>query len=672
MPINKLKVLPGADLQSTPTLNQAQWSVTQLVRFYKGLLQKIGGWSRLSSNVCIGTCRALLGWADLQGNSYVAIGTEQRLQVLVSGQPVDITPIISATNAAVNFSTVATSKNVVITDSIAPNVGDWINLVTQISVGGILLVGFYRVSTIGTGNYTVVAANAATSSVSNGGAVPTFQTTTMGQPTVKVIFANHGLIAMTSSFNVPISTSVGGVTLVGAYLVQTVIDANTFTINAGSSATSVAGPVGLNGGNMQIKYLLPTGLAVNTPTGGYGVGGYGVGMYGALSGTGIAPMRIWSLDHYGQVLVACPNGGTIYSWAPGQSVASVVSSTPPLYNNWILSVPAVQMVMALGAEDQGTQYPLLIKWCDVAGLFETNGWVPTATNQAGSFQLNSGSKLLFGAANGLTIYLWTDLGVWSATYQGLPFVFSVTEVARECGAISSRSVAITSIGAAWLSGQGFFQLTGGGVSPMVCPVWDWYYNNVDMQQLAAITVGLNTAFHEVFWFFPIIGGGTYYVKWNWLENVWDFGVLVRTAWIDASPAGGPLAVDQNGLIQQHEVGTDADGAPMISYAQTGFFDSQEGDDYVFVDQIIPDFRTTNGATINLSVLSVNYPEGTPRVDGPYAMQFWPNGGSSALPFKFVTSNSRGRQIALLIQSQDVGSSWRLGALRYRWKPDGKI
>jgi hypothetical protein len=669
----KLKLLPGVDLQSTPTLNQTQWAQTQLVRFYKGLIQKLGGWAVLNSGAAlIGTCRALVSWADLLGNIYVAAGTEQRLQIAIGATALtDITPVQATSNIAVSFSTNTGFQKVVIADTYVPAVGDWINLITQVSVGGLVLSGFYQVAIVGSGNYTILAGPPATSTVTNGGAVPTFATTGVGSPTVQVVLANHGLTATTSSFNVPISVTVGGVTLLGPYVVQSVVSSSTFTINAAISATSVAGPVGLNGGNAQIEYLLPTGETTNTAVGGYGIGLYGVGLYGVTStATIVVPMRIWSLDHYGQDLIAAPNGGTIYYWTPGQTgPASVVTSTPPLYVNWILSVPQVQMVMALGAESGGTQYPLLLRWCDVGGLFETNGWVPTATNQAGSFQLNSGSKLVFGAANGLTIYVWTDLGVWSATYQGLPFVFSVQEIARECGAISSRAVAVTSQGAIWLSRQGFYQLTGGNVSPIECPVWDWYYNHVDTTQLDAIFTGLNSAFHEVFWFFPVTGGNIFYVKWNWAENVWDYGILTRYAWIDASPWAYPLAVGAAGLIMQHELGTDANGQPMVSYAQTGFFDVHDGEDFIFVDQLIPDFTTTTGATMELTLLAQSYPEGATRTDGPYSVQF---GGSGNLPSNFVTTNTRGRQIALQIQSMDAGSSWRLGALRYRWKLDGKV
>lgn len=739
MPFAKVLLEPGADFQSTPTLNKTKWASTQHVRFYKGLLQKLGGWAHYCATPVIGTCRALLGWADLTGNTYVATGTEQRLQVIVGGSPQDITPIRTLSNPAVSFSTVINTPTVTITDSNLPiQAGDWINLVTQVSVGGLVLFGYYQAVSIGGGNYTITAASNATATVVNGGAVAAFATIN-SSTTVTVTLANHGLTATSSSYALPFPVVVGNITLMGGYIVQSVINSSQFTIAAASSASGVY-TASQNGGNARIQYLISNGFATNFKSG-YGAGLYGSGDYGLANLATASIQRLWALDHWGQDLVAAPLGGTIYYWQPnnsgyaiftgsitgyvltsgapttgliaaGQTLAGAgvtanttivsqltgttggagtyqvsisqsvssesmasstlittaqsVSSTAPLYVNWLFVVPEVQILMTLGAESGGTQYPLLVRWSDAAD-FTT--WTPTVSNQAGSFQLNSGSYLVFGAANGLTIYLWTDLGVWSVTYQGLPYVFSFNELARECGAIGPNAVVISAIGAVWLSNQGFFQLTGSGVQPMECPVWDFYNNGVDNSQLQSITGALNTQFHEISWFFPRINNTTGYVKWNWLANVWDFGVLTRTAWIDASPAGGPMGVDGSGLVQQHEVANDADGQPLVAGATSGYFDVAEGDEYIFTDMLIPDFVASNGAVISLTLLSQDYPGGTVKTDGPYAITV---NGTSGLPTNFVTTQSRGRQMAIRLQSVDAGSSWRLGALRYRFAPDGKL
>ena len=742
----KLLLQPGANLQASPTLNKTQWAETQCVRFYAGLLQKLGGWARYCGTPVVGTCRALLGWADLSGNSYVATGTEQRLQVISGGFVTDVTPVLP-TNNAPNFSTVASSTTVTIIDgSSAPQtVGSWVNIVTPVTIGGVVLSGYFAAVTTNPGgaSYTITAPSAATSTVNNAGAVPAFTTNTVTPTSVSVALAAHGLSAG-SSFYVPIPVVVGGITLMGAYTVQTIVDSAHFTITAANSATSTA-TVSMNGGNAALQYLLTNGSATNLGPG-YGIGDYGSGDYGLSATTATASqMRLWALDHWGQDLVAAPFGGTVYYWQPNvapyanftgsittttltvsalaygviesgqtlygpgvttgtlisgqltgatggvgtyqvsisqsvssesmataatQTTAKSVSGTAPLYTNWIFVVPEVQILMTLGAESGGTQYPLLARWCDASDFTD---WTPSVSNQAGSFQLNSGSTLVFGVANGLTLYLWTDLGVWSVTYQGLPYVFSFNELARECGAIGPNAVAVASIGAVWLSTQGFFQLTGGGVQPMECVVWDFYNNNVDTTQLYAITAALNTQYHEVSWYFLSTAGTTCYVKWNWVENVWDYGTLTRTAWIDASPAGNAMGVDGNGLVQQHEVSNDADGTPLAAYAVSGYFDVQEGDDFAFLDMLQPDFVSPTGATISLSALAQDYPGGMVRTTGALPVRVGAGAAAAGtLPASFVTCGIRGRQIAIQVASADLGSSWRLGALRYRFRPDGSI
>ena len=669
MPVTKLRLQPDVDLQSSPTLNQARLAKSQLIRFYEGLVQKIGGWTQYSAMSAIGTCRALHGWADLKGNNYLALGTEQRLQVLVSGNPVDVTPIPITTNPAANFSTTAGSATVSITDPHVPSVGDWVNLIVQVSVGGVVLSGLYQVQSVAGNTYTVTAAASATSTVASGGVVPSFTTTT-SSPVIGVALPAHGLTAFSSVFQVAVPVTVGGLTLSGIYIVSSVTDANHFTITAAAQATSAA-TASMNGGMARIGYLLPSGVAINTQLSGFGIVQYGAGLYGVAGTSQSATkiMRVWALDHWGQDLLAAPNGGTIYYWQPGTTVpAAPVSSTAPASVNWILVASEVQILVALGAESGGTQYPLLVRWCDASDFTD---WTPSVSNQAGSFQLSSGSTLVGGLASGLSIYLWTDVGPWVMAYQGLPYVFGFTEIARGCGLISSRAVAATAAGIVWLSKEGFFQMSGGAVQPMECPVWDFYNNNVDITQLQAITAAPNAAWHEVSWFFSMVSGGCGYVKWNWLEQAWDYGTLTRTAWIDVSPVGNPMGVDEAGIVQQHEIGPDANGQAIVAYAQTGYFDVQDGDEFVFCDMLMPDFVASQGADIALTVLAQDYPEDIVRTSGPFSVQPNPRSGNT-LPVKFVTCNSRGRQIALLMQSSDTGSSWRLGALRYKWRPDGKL
>lgn len=679
MTMMKLKLRPGVDTQATPTLNTARISESGLIRFYQGLPQKRGGWQAINATPLVGTCSGLHGWSSITGSPYLACGTEQRLQLLVGGTLEDITPIIATENPAVAFSTTTGQSTVTITDSsYQPAVGDWVNLVTQVSVGGVVLYGYYRaISTTGVNQYSVTASALATGTVTNGGAVPTF-TTIASSTVVTVALASHGL-TVGAFFPVPLPVTVGGTTLNGTYTVSTVINANSFTITAVLAAASGA-TVALNGGNAQIQYLLPSGVAADTfvTSGGYGAGPYGGGPYGAASGTPtLEPQRVWSLDNFGQDLIASPSGGSIYYWQPpAVAPATLVSNTAPVLNTSVFVMSQAQIIIALGAEVSGTQQPMLVRWCD-AGDF--TDWTATAFNQAGSYTVPLGSKLIAGLALGIGALLWTDIGLYQMTYQGLPFVFGFQPVGTGCGLVGPRAFALTGSLIFWLSPHGFWAMAiGAGVPmPMECDVWDILIDNADFADAGSFVMGATRTGNEFELFFPLEETSPFYVegsvttgsiKYNHVEKAWDYTIspqLQRTAWQSHWVSGTgdhPVGADTQGFLQQHEVGFDANGTGMQWFWQTGAFDAAEGEEIIFLDQIIPDFVTLGNAIINVSVITWPYPNGPSVEIGPFPLR----SGSMFLPVSV-----RGRQFAIKCYGSDVGSFNRLGAMRLRIAPDGR-
>jgi hypothetical protein len=670
MPTKKLINKPGIQIEYTPTLNESGYSSGQLIRWFAQLPQKLGGWAQLVGvPPFVGTCRGLFGWSDFLSNPYLAVGTEQRLSVLIGNALFDITPLRTTTNPAVAFSTTSGSSIVTIADNTnGLSGGDWINLVTAVSVGGIVMQGYYRCVTVIDGtHYTVDAGETATATVVAGGATSDFAVTN-GSATVTVTLANHGL-ATGEVFTVGVSTTIGGVVISGLYAIASVVDANTFTITASSVASSTT--TGFeNGGNARIEYLLPSGYAVNTALTGYGIGDYGAGDWG-LAGVAqtFVQLRQWALSNFGQDLVASPTNGAIYYWAPpSPTPAVVVDASAPIYNRSMFTMSQVQMIVGIGSETGGNQYPTLVRWCD-AGNFAD--WTASVTNQAGSFQIPTGSQCIAGLAVGLGALIWTDVDLWSMTYQGLPFVFGFNRVGTRCEAISAKAPAVIGNSVLWPSNKQFFRYDGSGVTPLECPVWDFFYTTADFSQSTQIFSATNTLFNEVAWYFPIgvdapqygvVAGDIGYVKFNYLESLWDYGVLPRTAWVDNSPVGNPIGADPTGLLQQHETTNDANGAPMISWLRTGYFDIMDGTDYAFVDLLIPDFSSGVGYTVQFTVYATDYPGQTPRQYGPYP----------ATPTtEYINVRVRGRQAAIEIRSEDLGSFWRLGAVRYRFAPDGR-
>lgn len=688
MPFRTLRLAPGVNLEQSETLNQTQLAQSNLIRFYGGLVQKLGGWLQLTAATFIGVCRGLHGWSDIVGNPYLAVGTEQRLSVVIGGAIDDITPLAATENPAVAFSTVSGSALVIILDAgHSPSAGDWINLLTQVSVGGLVLFGFYQVQSVIDGSHYVIdAAALALSTVTDGGAVPAY-TTTNGVATVSVAFANHGLSAG-ALFEAAVSTTVATVVISGLYDVTSVTDANTFVITAATTANAST-TASENGGDARIEYLLPTGYAVNTPLTGYGIGEYGAGDYG-VSGAAqaVGHLRQWSLDHWGQDLIASPSGGGIYYWAPPTPAPAIVlSSGAPLYNTAVFVMSQAEIIIALGAETSGIQEPLLVRWCDVGDFTD---WTASATNQAGSFSLPTGSRIVGGLSIGLGALIWTDVDLWSMSYLGFPLVFGFNRIATGCGLMSQRAAGVVGSIIMWLSTRGFFNYTsGGGITPLECPVWDFLFNNIDTSQLDQVHCAPNPLFNEFAWHFPINPASPIYsadapfgyVKVNYAENfVWDFGQssqYQRTAWVGVSANGTPIGADTAGLLQQHEISKDANGAGMQWSWQTGYFTLGDGEDFSFLDMIIPDFVMQWDAAppvISLELLATDYPFGlgtsSPTVCGPYVL----DAATSPLNLAtlFVPCNVRARQIALSAYGSDIGTFNRVGAIRFRFAPDGRF
>lgn len=665
MPLSKIHLTPGVTTQQTPTGNEGGYSVSQLVRFFSGQLQKLGGWSRMPGIVrLLGTCRGLFGWADLVGTAHLAAGTDQRLYVITGGVLSDITPISVTTDASPAIATTAGSNIALISDAANPvKIGDTVNVLVPVSRGGVIIQGFYTVvSKLTVAQFGITLAAPAVTTQTFGGVVPAF-TTVNGSPTVTVAFPDHGQI-LGSNFPIQISVSVGGLTLFGNFIVSSVIDTANFTITAPALATSSV-TVAENNGQMELLYLLASGQPQNQSLGGWGAGDWGAGDWGGSSTIGVttplvAHARTWSLDHFGQDLIASPDLGPIYFWAP--PIVQPASTLPnaPIINKVVLCLSQVQIIVSFGSEVGGSFFPTLLRWCDQGDFTD---WIATTDNQAGSFQLPSGSAIVAALAIGLGALIWTDVNMYSMTYQGLPFVFSIVPIAVACEAISKKSPAVAGSRVIWPSTRGFFSYDGGGVAPVECPVSDFFFNNLDLEQSDSVCSGVNTLFNEIAWFFPMIGGGTGYVKWNYLggPKAWDYGIMDRTAWVDRNPYGNPMGADSTGLIMIHEQDTDADGTPMESYGQSGYYDLGDGSQMIYTKTIIPDFILPAGTEVQITILAVDYPGQTPRVYGPFTINS---------TTKRINQAVRARQIAFRIGSNTMGKAWRTGAIRYEPKPTG--
>ena len=687
MAFSEVKLIPGVNVERTPTLLETGYSQTQLIRFKDGLAQKFGGWARFYPFAVNGVPRDLHAWEDLNGATHLAVGTTTQLDIITNGNLQDITPQTFTSDVAPNFTTIQGSTTVNVTDSNIVNVTTFDSVLfnTPVSVGGIVLSGIYKIDEItGVDSYNITAATPATAGVSNGGAVPVF-TTSSGSSLVNVDLAAHGFTTtgtgVNFQINFPIATTGNGVTIKGTYTIALVTDANNFSITASNEANA-PGSFGMNSGNAELVYYINLGPP---PAGsGYGLGGYGEGGYGTGASAGSVQMGTeiaaidWTSDNWGEILLACPAGGGVYQYDPtgGFTNAGLVATAPP-FNGGLFVSMSLQILMCWGTTQQLAigieQDPLLIKWSDQSDFTD---FVPLPTNQAGSFRIPTGSVLRAGLAVLNQNLFWTDLDLWAANYLGPPFVFGFNKIGAGAGAISSHAVQQLRSGVYWMGDSNFYSLTANGVNVIPCPVWDFVFQNMNTAFSQNVRAMANTPFNEAGWLFPsaasVSGECDSYVKFNITEQggPWDIGPagsLPRSAWMDQTILGPPISATSGGIIYSQETTPDADGAPIMASFTTGYFYISEGEDFAFVDQLYPDFKWgtfagSQGAQIQLTVNVVNFPGDTPTIYGPFTVM---------QSTQFVSVRIRGRQMSFTVSSGDIGSFWRIGKIRYRFAPDGR-
>ena len=748
MPFGEVRLIPGLNVEKTPTLNEAGISSTQLVRFRDTLVQKLGGWEKFYSFPVAGVPRDLHAWEDLNNATHLGFGTTTQLGVITSGAAKDITPQTLTSDLKPTFQATATSTTITITDPNISNVTtyDTIKLNVPVSSGGAILSGVYPIVIIGSAtSYTINSAVAASSTntvlsnatsnlgttqlnftstpawVTNGmvvvdvsaytaipanavvasttattvilstalvatavlgdsivfNSIPMF-TVASGAANATTQLIAHGLATGNIVvFSIPSTSSTASVTVSGIYPIIAIDDANDFSITLNNQATaSLTFP--MNNGLAEIVYYINLGPgAIGTP---YGFGNYGSGAYGGLGSSGGSQTGTeitatdWTSDNWGELFLACPAGGGVYVFDPtgGFANAGLVNTAPP-FNGGIFVSTQLQILVCWGStikQDLGIQQdPMLVRWSD---LGDYTDFVPLTTNQAGSFRIPIGSMIMGGMAVANQNLIWTDLDLWAMNYQGQPFVFGFNKIGAGAGLISSHAAQQLRGAVYWMGSSNFYVFDSSGVRVLPCPVWDAVFQNLDTANSYKVRAAPNTPFNEVAWEFPSAastGENDTCVKFNLLEQgtPWDVSAIPRSAAIDQTILGPPIQATPTGLIYQHETSPDADGQPLAASFTSGYFYLTEGEDFVYVDQIIPDFKWgtfsgTQGTQIQISFNVINYPGDVPITYGPYTM---------VNTTEYISVRLRGRQMSVTVSSNDTGSFWRIGKIRYRFAPDGR-
>jgi hypothetical protein len=700
MPLTKVAFRSGVQKDDSPLSSEGGWVDADKVRFVRGQPQTIGGWDAATSSTFTGIARGGHAWADISGRRWLAWGTATKLYVFAGGAIRDITPVLSQ---------------------------------------GVLASPF---------------------------------TTTSGSPTVQVTHANHGLATGQSVTYSNQSATVGGLTLNGSFPV-TVTSTGAYTITAGSNASSSV----TGGGNVDYSYPLASGLVdgIGEP-GGYGTGSYSEGGYGSTIISAASLPRVWSLDNFGQNLLAVPRGGPLFEfqtdatygelttsgdfsssaawtagtgWSVGSGVATAVAgsgsdlsqavaltagkvyrvrftvtrsagtltfktngsalsggassaitvsgtydrlfratvgSTQIVFtkdaafagtlDNVQVNVadiayrvdeaPAVndamfvdpnRIVVLIGTSFAGstTYNQLVVRWSDAA---DVTAWTPTTANLAGDTLLSVGGRAVGGLATRLQNLVWTDTALYTMQYTGdadQPFVFRLA--GTSCGLIGPLAAAEHNGIVFWMGRDNCFVFQGS--SPAVIPSTlrrDLFDNLAEAQQ-EKVVAGANSAFSEVWWFYPDARDGnecSRYVAFQFDEGHWTCGTFARSTWVPAGVFPNPIALGTDGYIYYHERGQSAGGGAITSFVDGAYYDIDDGETLAHIRRLVPDFEGQTGP-VNLSLYYKPWPNASETLKGTYI---------AAANTNKIDLRLTARQIRFRVGAAAAPSFWRFGSLRF--------
>lgn len=420
-------------------------------------------------------------------------------------------------------------------------------------------------------------------------------------------------------------------------------------IHDGSLAYDIS-PSDLMAGNANGNYGL-----------GFGAGNWGSSTYGtARPSTGlVTDATVWDLDSFGQNLIALsPADGRILMWAPPATgtPAAVINASAPTQNRAVV-VTDERFVVAIGAAGD----PRRIQWCSQEDYTQ---WTATATNTAGSLELKTNGIAMNGRKMPGETLIFTDVDVHSMQFIGTPFVYGINRIGTNCGLIGRKAHAATQNFCVWMGNLSFF-IYDGVVRPLPCDVQEYVFDNINRLQASKIVAGINSEFGEVWWFYPSTNSpeNDSYVVWNYKENWWSIGQLVRTAWADREVWPYPIAASSDSNLYQHEQGWTASGQTRVGavFAESGPFDFQNGERVLEAKQLIPDTNNGGDASVNFTFKTRYTPTGTETVAGPY--YFTRADG-------YVDVRFNGRQAKLRIDAATDGL-FQIGTLRIDTGVGGK-
>ena len=484
------------------------------------------------------------------------------------------------------------------------------------------------------------------------------------------------------------ASAVGGLTLNGEFQI-TYSTGNTYTITASSTASSSAS----GGGTVSAAYQINTGAELAVPLTGWGAGTWGELTWGN-GGTGEERLRVWSQGNFGEDLIFGHRGSRLYFWDASDDTpldnrgtelsAESGASDVPTAQNIILVSDINRFVFCFGANIIGTttQDPLLIRWSDQE---DAVNWTPAATNQAGSLRLSRGSEIIAAEQTRQEVLVWTDFSLYALQYVGAPTVWTGQLVGENISIVSQKCVAVADNVAYWF-GKDKFYMYDGGTRVLPCNVKKYVFNDINLTNQEQIFAGTNEGFDEIWWFYPSADSDTNdrYVVYNYMQKIWYYGTIARTAWLDSGIRDFPVAATNTKNLVLHESGLDdaetATTSAISASITSAQFDLDDGHKFMLVSRMLPDI-SFEGSTADSPVVTMSM-SALQNSGSGFNDPLSESGNSSGTVTRTASSpvekfteqiflRVRGRQVSFKIESSSTGIAWQLGSPRIDMRPDGR-
>lgn len=700
MPLKKIILKPGVNRENTRYTSENGWYDCDKIRFRQGTPEKIGGWVRQSANTFLGLCRSLWAWVTLGGVPLIGVGTNLKFYISQGAQYYDVTPW-AQTNALANnpFATntgtnTGTTTTVTVTDATGGYTnGNYVDISGAATFAGITISGTYLIQNANTvaNTYQITVTGTAASSTSGGGANVYASYEIDTGPEYGVPLTGWGAGPWSSGtwgFSTPSTDALRlwsqwnfGEDLVFAPRGGAIYywDATKSVLNPTMTVT-IASP-----GVLTLSVALTNGTAVQFYTDG-------------KLPTGITPGTVYYVvNASGQTCnIATSPGGSAINTSGTQSGTHRLStraiavddlayaSDAPAHVNVVFVSDVNRFLFAMGCTEYGssTFNPMLVRWADQESVTD---WTPSATNQAGFLQLSHGSEIITTLQSRQEVLVWTDTSLYSLQYVGAPVVWKADLVGDNLSIVGQNAVAYANGVSYWMGVDKFYKYDG-RTQTLRCDLRQYIFSDINTGQYDQVCSGTNEGFNEVWWFYCSANSTTIdkYVIYNYLEDIWYYGLLGRTAWLDSGLLNNPIAATYSNNLVTHEQGCDDDTTgtvtPISSYITSAEFDIDDGHNFSFIYRILPDvtFRNSTGTTPKITMYLLPLANSGAGYNDPLS-----EGGSnyanvtrvSTVPIEEFTGQVfvrvRGRQLAMKIESTDLGVQWQLGAPRIDIRSDGR-